>query len=167
MSDHRLRPAVVGDLPTILRAERDYVAAVEPAQLAAWTAAIDRNLGLWIAHLDRTTVLEADDETGPTTAGFVMWMPDGDAGVPGDGPAVPSATLITLQVLPTHRRRGLGTRLLETFATQAGAAGSRVLRLGVHEANPARGLYPQAGYVLVGRNGDYLLYERAAPPSRA
>ena len=162
MSDHRLRPAVVGDLPTILRAERDYVAAVEPAQLAPWTAATDRNLALWIAHLDRTTVLEADDETGPTTAGFVMWMPDAH----GDGPAVPSATLITLQVLPAHRRRGLGTRLLETFAPQAGAAGARVLRLGVHEANPARGLYPRAGYTLVGRDGDYLLYERAAPSDR-
>jgi len=162
MSDHRLRPAVVGDLPTILRAERDYVAAVEPAQLAPWTAAIDRNLALWIAHLDRTTVLEADDETGPTTAGFVMWMPDAH----GDGPAVPSATLITLQVLPAHRRRGLGTRLLETFATHAGTAGARVLRLGVHEANPARGLYPRAGYALVGRDGDYLLYERAAPSDR-
>ena len=86
MSDHRLRPAVVGDLPTILRAERDYVAAVEPTQLAPWTAAIDRNLALWIEHLDRTTVLELDDGTGPATAGFVMWMPDGDVGVPGESP---------------------------------------------------------------------------------
>ena len=75
--------------------------------------------------------------------------------------------MITLQALPAHRRRGLGTRLLETFATRAGAAGARVLRLGVHEGNPARGLYPQAGYALVGRDGDYLLYERAAPASRA
>ncbi len=86
MSDHRLRPAVVGDLPTILRAERDYVAAVEPTQLAPWTAAIDRNLALWIEHLDRTTVLELDGGTGTTTAGFVMWMPDGDVGVPGESP---------------------------------------------------------------------------------
>lgn len=162
MSDYRLRAAVVGDLPTVLRAERDYVAAVEPAQMPSWTAAIDRNLALWIENLPRTSVLELDEEAGPATAGFVMWMPD----AAGDEAAVPAATLITIQVLPAHRRRGLATRLLEVFAAQAGAAGAQVLRLGVHEGNPARGLYPRAGYGPTGRDGDYLLYERAVPPER-
>lgn len=159
MSEPQLRPAAVADLPLILRAERDYIAAIEPHQTSAWSAAIDRNLALWIDHLDRTAVLEVDDCPIPggqvgdwTPAGFVMWMPEPDG----------AATLITVQVLPAYRRRGLGRLLLQVFAEQAGAAGARTLRLGVHEDNPARALYEQAGYSVTGRDGEYLLYERTS-----
>lgn len=132
----------------ILRAERQYIAAVEPAQMESWTAAMDRNLELWVENLDRTSVLELD-EGGRQAAGFMMWRPEPDGG----------ATLITIQVLPQFRRRGLGLVLLEAFATQATAAGATVLRLGVHENNPAREIYPRVGYVHVGRSGDYIEYE--------
>lgn len=137
----------------ILRAERDYVATIEPDQMAAWTAAIDRNLELWIAQLDRTTVLL----TGGHVAGFVMWRPD-------PAPAE-AATLITVQVLPAFRRRGLGRLLLDAFARQAGAAGLRRLLVGVHERNPARALYVGAGYRPTGRDGGYLIYELDLDPS--
>jgi hypothetical protein len=39
------------------------------------------------------------------------------------------------------------------------AAGLRLLHLGVHQGNPARALYEQAGYKFAGRDGEYLLYD--------
>jgi len=132
----------------ILRGERLYLQQIEPLSEASWTAAIDRNLELWIANLDRTTVVELDGEA----AGYAMWMPRGGG-----------ATLVTMNVLPTHRRHGLGAYLLEWFAVDAAAAGIRRLDLGVHRDNPARRLYERAGYRLTGEEGDYLLYSRATP----
>jgi GNAT superfamily N-acetyltransferase len=141
----QLRAAVPSDLPMILRGERLYLQQIEPASVEPWTAAIDRNLELWIANLDRTSVLEADGEP----AGYAMWMPR-------DG----GATLVTMHVLPVHRRRGYGARLLGWFATGAAAAGIRRLDLGVHRDNPARRLYERDGFLLTGEDGDYLLYSR-------
>ncbi len=164
MTEPVLRPATPDDLPTIFRAERDYIDTIEPGQSADWTAKIDVHLRFWLDHLDRTTVLELPDSSGPqaaaelVSAGFVMWMRDG---------AGSSATLITLQVMPQFRRQGLGRRLLQVFADQAGASGVRVLRLGVHDANPARGLYEQTGYQFTSRDGDYLLYELTLPDPRS
>jgi ribosomal protein S18 acetylase RimI-like enzyme len=142
--DPDFRPATPTDLPMVLRAERDYITAVEPEALERWTAAIDRNLGLWIANLERTTVVELDGER----AGFVMWTP-------GDGAAV----VVTVQVFPSHRRHGLGLALLDVVTRQAAEAGFALVTLGVHEANPARSLYDRAGYTRTGEDGDYLLYE--------
>jgi ribosomal protein S18 acetylase RimI-like enzyme len=145
-----LRRAVEADLDLIERAERAeraYMVDVEPASLAAWTAALDRNRALWRACLERTTVLELDGRP----AGFVMWTPDRSA-----------ALLVTVQVLPPARRRGLGRRLLRAVARDVAAAGRPELRLGVHRDNPARGIYPAAGFEPAGEDGDYLLY-RGAP----
>jgi ribosomal protein S18 acetylase RimI-like enzyme len=138
------RPATAADLPLILRAERAYMEDVEPASLDSWTLAIDRNLELWVANLDRTTVLLVGDEP----AGYVMWTASGS-----------EATLISVQVLPAFRRRGLGRELLELFATQA--AEHSTLLLGVHRDNPARSIYPAAGYEHTGDDGAYLLFSRA------
>jgi ribosomal protein S18 acetylase RimI-like enzyme len=151
VTETTLRPAGPADLPLIFRAERDYIKAIEPGQQAAWTAAIDRHLELWIANLERATMLLA----GPDSAGFVIWTP---SPAYRDG----SATLITIQVGPAYRRRGYGRILLGAFAEQAAAAGCGLLHLGVHVGNPARALYERAGYEPAGRDGDYLLYDRAA-----
>jgi ribosomal protein S18 acetylase RimI-like enzyme len=156
MTETTFRPAGPTDLPLIFRAERDYIKAVEPGQEAAWTAAIDRNLELWTANLDRTTMLLA----GTDVAGFVIWTPT---------PAYRegAATLVTIQVQPAYRRRGYGRILLGVFAEQAAAAGCRLLHLGVHKENPARALYERAGYQPAGSDGDYLLYDLAPEPRDA
>ncbi|PWW21084.1 ribosomal protein S18 acetylase RimI-like enzyme [Geodermatophilus normandii] len=144
------RPATGADLPLVEEAERAYVRDVEPGQESAWTAALERNRALWRANLARTTVLEADGEP----AGFVMWTPDGGA-----------ALVVTVQVLPASRRRGLGRRLLEECARRAAAAGYAEVRLGVHRDNPARALYEAAGFVPAGEDGAYLLYRRTVVPA--
>ena len=144
------RPAREDDLPLVEAAERAYIRDVEPAQEAAWTAALDRNRALWRANLARTTVIEVDGDP----AGFLVWTPDGDA-----------ALVVTVQVLPPHRRRGHGRRLLDAVDAQARAAGLREVRLGVHRDNPARALYEAAGFSAAGEDGAYLLFRRPTAPA--
>ena len=81
---------------------------IEPAALPGWLAALDRNLELWISCLPHT-VFCVDANGQPL--GFAMWLPDGDA-----------ATLVSIQVLGSHRRQGLGRLLLEAFEQRAGSA---------------------------------------------
>ena len=114
---------------------------IEPAALPGWLAALDRNLELWISCLPHTVFcVDADGQP----LGFAMWLPDGDA-----------ATLVSIQVLASHRRQGLGRVLLEAFEQRAGLG---AVKLGVHQSNPARLLYEAAGYDAAGRDGDYLLF---------
>lgn len=138
-----LRAAAPGDLPFVLRGERAYMNEIEPGELRSWFDAIDRNLALWIAHLDRTAVLEHDGEQ----AGYAMWTSRGD-----------TATLLTLHVVPAARRRGLGTALMAWFEASARAAGCRKLSLGVRPGNPAQALYLRSGYAYVGREDGYLIH---------
>lgn len=141
-----LRPASAADLPLIYRAERDYVRAVEPTSEAGWTAATDRNLELWVDNLATTTVLELGGEA----AGFVMWR----------GEPTGAALVITIQVLPAFRRRGLGRQLLDVVTEQARAQGLGSVALGVHRDNPAVRLYESAGLLPTGTDGEYVLYAR-------
>ena len=145
-----IRPASEADLPLVEEAERAYTRDVEPGREAAWTAALDRNRALWRANLTRATVVEV----GGAPAGFVVWTPDEGA-----------ALVVTVQVLPAFRRRGLGRRLLEECARQAAATGHAEVRLGVHRDNPARALYEAAGFAPTGEDGAYLVYRRTAVPA--
>ncbi|MFC1431106.1 N-acetyltransferase family protein [Streptacidiphilus sp. N1-3] len=141
----RLRGATPDDLPFVLRGERSYMEELEPAGLASWTRAIDRNLDLWIRNLERTVIADLEGEP----VGYAMWTATSG-----------TATLITIQVAETLRRRGLGAELMAWFADSARAAGNRVLELGVHRDNPARALYERSQYSFVGEDGDYLLFRR-------
>lgn len=143
----RLRPAGVNDLPFILRQERGYIETIEPAALQGWQAALDRNLALWIGCLRHT--LFCVDANGQSL-GFAMWRPDGG-----------TATLVSIQVLHSHRRQGLGKLLLEAFEQRASVGGAGVAKLGVHQSNPARLLYQGAGYNPAGQDGDYLLFSKS------
>jgi ribosomal protein S18 acetylase RimI-like enzyme len=145
---HRLslRPASAADLPLIYRAERDYVRAIEPTSEAGWTRATDRNLELWVDNLATTTVLELDG----APAGFVMWRAEPSG----------AALVITIQVLPAFRRRGLGRQLLDLVAEQARTQGLGPVTLGVHRDNPAVRLYEAAGFLPTGTDGKYVLYAR-------
>ena len=125
--------------------ELAYMREFEPEHLVDWLDSLGRNVALWIANLDRATVVEVDGRA----AGYEMWRAD-----------ELSATLITINVLPEFRRRGLGTTLLKQFVADAQACGRTDVRLGVHRANPARHLYERAGFTATGEHGEYLLFRR-------
>lgn len=126
-----LRPARAGDLPLILRLERVYMDTVEPASVPGWLDSLDRNLALWIDHLDQTVVVEVAGHA----VGHVMWALAGE-----------QATVITVGVEPAHRRRGLGRLLLSRAMADTRTAGATVLRLDVWPTNPARHLYEAMGF---------------------
>lgn len=66
------------------------------------------------------------------------------------------AEILTLAVVPTARRLGLGRRLVEQGAVAATQAGASRLFLEVAEDNaPARALYDRAGFRQVGRRKAY------------
>jgi GNAT superfamily N-acetyltransferase len=144
----RSRTATTDDLPLIHDGELAYIREREPEQESAWLRAVDRNRGLWVANLERTIVIETD--AGPI--GYGMWA------VLDDVP-----TVVTLHVLPAHRRHGLGRALLGLVTDDVVRSGHRVLALGVHRDNPARRIYESAGFTAAGEDGDYLLYRRELP----
>jgi len=58
-----------------------------------------------------------------------------------------AAQIEDLRVARSHRRRGVGTELMQRAAEEAAAAGFRAVGLGVDVGNvPARRLYVQEGY---------------------
>ncbi|WP_425981764.1 ribosomal protein S18-alanine N-acetyltransferase [Brevundimonas sp. TWP1-2-1b1] len=66
------------------------------------------------------------------------------------------AEILTLAVLPTARRQGLGHRLVEEAAVAATKGGAARLFLEVAEDNaPARALYDRAGFRQIGRRKAY------------
>ena len=143
----RLRRAEVSDLPFILRQEREYMETIEPHALLGWLTVLDQNLELWISCLSHTFVcLDADGQQ----IGYVMGTLDGD-----------KATLVSIGVLASHRRQGLGRLLLDAFEQSAGSGGARVVELGVYRSNDAHLLYRAAGYEAAGQDGEYVLFSKA------
>jgi ribosomal protein S18 acetylase RimI-like enzyme len=72
--------------------------------------------------------------------------------------------IMDIAVAPAYRRRGIGTRLLETLIEEADTSG-RKLSIHVEMENPARRLYERLGFAPAGEHGVYVLMER--PPARA
>lgn len=95
----------------IVRGERHYMQTIEPAQLGAWTAAIDRNLDLWINNLARTTIIESDGKPSDTPSGPSPTPPPSSSPsrkttatpstpCPASNPTVPTEELIPIWSLP-------------------------------------------------------------------
>ena len=66
--------------------------------------------------------------------------------------------VIDLSLLPRHRGKGIGTRLLTDVLASAGAAGKPV-RMHVERFNPARRLYGRLGFREIADKSVYLLLE--------
>jgi len=56
---------------------------------------------------------------------------------------------------PSHRRQGIGSRLLEQFIDRARGHGASRVHLEVREGNPAIKLYRSAGFAIAGRRRKY------------
>ena len=66
--------------------------------------------------------------------------------------------LIDIALLPEHRGRGLGGRLLRELLAEAGEAGKPV-RIHVEHNNPALRLYRRLGFTRIDDHGVYYLME--------
>jgi ribosomal protein S18 acetylase RimI-like enzyme len=72
--------------------------------------------------------------------------------------------VIDIALLPEHRGRGLGTRLLRPLLVEASERGVKV-EVYVEQFNRARGLYERLGFAIAEEAGVYLRMER--PPGAA
>lgn len=73
--------------------------------------------------------------------------------------------IVDIALLTEHRRRGIGSRLLNDLLAEARAAGLPV-RIHVEQNNPALGLYHRLGFRRIADKGVYFLMEwtpEAAP----
>ncbi len=69
---------------------------------------------------------------------------------------VDEAEILTLAVMPAHRRSGIARALLAEASAHAAERGARVLFLEVSTRNaPARALYGNAGFTEAARRRDY------------
>jgi ribosomal-protein-alanine N-acetyltransferase len=99
---------------------------------------------------------------GPDALQLMLEMPGSFALVQaGEGfilarTAADEAEILTLAVVPTARRRGLGGRLLASAMAAARGRGATAMFLEVAESNAAaRALYAIGGFTPVGRRGRY------------
>jgi GNAT superfamily N-acetyltransferase len=68
--------------------------------------------------------------------------------------------VVDISLLPEHRARGLGTRLLDPIVEEATGLGATVV-VYVERFNRARALYERLGFAPVAEDGVYLRMERA------
>jgi ribosomal-protein-alanine N-acetyltransferase len=95
--------------------------------------------------LPGTVALVATLASTDAPAGFILCVP-----------SPPDLDVAAIGVLPTHRRAGLGGRLLDAAIEAAHAAGAAALMLEVADDNPAAlALYRGRGFVPTGRRRDY------------
>jgi ribosomal protein S18 acetylase RimI-like enzyme len=66
--------------------------------------------------------------------------------------------VIDIALLPEHRGKGIGSRLLTQILAEAGAAGKPV-QMHVERFNPAQHLYDRLGFRQIADQGVYLLLE--------
>jgi ribosomal protein S18 acetylase RimI-like enzyme len=104
------------------------------------------------------------------------WVPEASLVAPGIGPDGLAGLIVTTEVArtiahiaqvvvdPSHRRQGLGRRLLLSAAARAASLGAKRLTLIVSGHNTAaRALYSSLGFT---RRGTFLFGQRGAAPRR-
>jgi GNAT superfamily N-acetyltransferase len=102
--------------------------------------------------------VEAGDRLG---AAWYRFFPSSQPGYGYVDEAVPE---VSIALLPAHRGRGIGTRLMSALADLAAARHVGALSLSVESANPARRLYERLGYRTVSDNGEAVTMRLALSP---
>jgi ribosomal protein S18 acetylase RimI-like enzyme len=114
----------------------------------------------WPRHDDYGLVAEHD---GPVGAAWYRTYTDA---AHGHGFVAEDVPELSIAVVASRRREGIGRRLLLGLIEASGAQGCRALSLSVAENNPARGLYESVGFVLVEQHGHTCVMVRHAAASR-
>ncbi len=105
-------------------------------------------------------IVAEDDE--PLGAAWFRTYTEASHGYGFVGVDVPE---LSIAVVASRRREGIGRRLLLGLIDAGEAAGYPTLSLSVSEENPARGLYESVGFVPVERGGTSWTMVRPAVPA--
>jgi ribosomal-protein-alanine N-acetyltransferase len=119
--------------------------AFDPTWGEAWTRRQVAD-SLAFPHTHYTLIAEHGGEPAPgeSAAGFTLVR-----AAPGE------EELLLIAVVPEHRGRGLGLRLLERFASDARARGAERIFLEMRSNNPAYDLYRALGFEPIGTRRNY------------
>jgi GNAT superfamily N-acetyltransferase len=113
----------------------------------------------WPRPGDHGLVAERD---GPVGAAWYRTYTEASHGYGFIAPEVPE---LSIAVVASHRRAGIGRRLLVDLVAAGTARGHPALSLSVHERNPARALYESVGFVPVEKHGStWTMIRHTAPP---
>ncbi len=113
----------------------------------------------WPRHGDYGLVAEQD---GPVGA---AWYRTFTEAVHGYGFVAEDVPELSIAVIATRRREGIGRRLLMDLIKASIAQGHPALSLSVNDDNPARDLYASVGFVLVEKGESSRTMIRHANPS--
>lgn len=122
-------------------------ASFDPHYREAWTRRqVEDSLALPSTYM---ILIDADgrefaDDGATVAAGFVLARQAAD-----------EVELLLIAVLPDHRGKSFGRRLLELFLDSAKSRGAAKVFLEMRANNPARSLYLAAGYEQIGLRKDY------------
>ncbi|WP_427969572.1 GNAT family N-acetyltransferase [Altererythrobacter sp.] len=125
---------------------------MEAAFDPAWGEAWNRRQVTDALTMPNTFALLVDENgnivrpMGSPAVGFVMTR-----NAPGE------EELLLIAVMPEHRRKGIGRRLIEHLSTAARGRGARHIFLEMRSNNPAEALYRLVGFEPIGRRRDYYL----------
>jgi [ribosomal protein S18]-alanine N-acetyltransferase len=144
-SEVRLRPGTSGDLDDVMH-------VMDSAFGSRFGEAWTRSQCAGILPMAGVCLVVARDSMNDRVIGFSLTRTVAD-----------ESELLLLAVLPTHHRRGIGTRLLDDFMQRADEDGVDRVYLEVRDGNPAVGMYRAAGFRPVGRRRNYY---RASDGSR-
>jgi GNAT superfamily N-acetyltransferase len=100
------------------------------------------------------------DEGGPVGAAWYRsytQVSHGYGFIAGDVPE------LSIAVIASRRREGIGRRLLADLIDASIAQGHAALSLSVNDGNPARHLYESVGFVYVDHHGSSTMIRHAAP----
>jgi len=159
--DVRCRPAEVDDLPFLatMLGEAAVWRPDKPTPAGDEVMADPRYamyLAGWPRHGDHGVVAE---HVEPVGAAWYRTYTEASHGYGFVGEDVPE---VSIAVIASHRRQGVGRRLLVDLIDASVDQGHAALSLSVNEDNPARHLYESVGFVLVERHGGSWTMVRAS-----
>jgi ribosomal protein S18 acetylase RimI-like enzyme len=91
------------------------------------------------------------------------WFRLFNASAPGYGFVDEQTPELTISVVPSRRKHGVGHELMEELLKRAAAEGHTAISLSVERDSPAVGFYERHGFERIGESGQAFTMRRALP----